>query len=106
MYFNSNQTEISLTPEERQKVADLSHYLDNVSDAKISCVGHSDATGSRKTNIKLGQDRADFAKDYLSKNGIARAKIESTSKGPDEPLADNTTPEGKAKNRRTVVTLK
>lgn len=106
LYFNTNQTEISLTPEERQKIADLSRYLDHVPDAKISCIGHSDSSGNRDVNVKLGQKRADFAKDYLSKNGIALDKIESSSKGPDEPIAENNTPEGKAKNRRTVITLK
>ena len=106
LYFNTNQTEIDLTPEERQKIADLSNYLDHVSDAKISCVGHSDSTGKREANVRLGQGRADFAKAYLTKNGIAADKIESSSKGPDEPIADNNTAEGKAKNRRTVVSLK
>jgi OOP family OmpA-OmpF porin len=106
LYFNTNQTEIDLTSEERQKIADLSNYLDHVSDAKISCVGHSDGTGNREANIRLGQGRADFAKEYLTKNGIAADKIESSSKGPDEPIADNNTTEGKAKNRRTVVSLK
>lgn len=106
LYFNTNQTEIDLSPEERQKITDLSNYLDNVPNAAISCVGHSDNTGNRNINIRLGQNRADFAKNYLSKNGIAADKIESSSKGPDEPIADNKTTEGKAKNRRTVITLK
>jgi OmpA-OmpF porin, OOP family len=106
LYFNTNQSEINLTAEERQKIADLSKYLDNVAEAKLSCVGHTDGTGNRDTNIKLGKGRADFAKDYLSKNGIAANRIESSSKGPDEPIADNNTAEGKAKNRRTVVNLK
>lgn len=106
LYFNTNQTEINLTEEERQKVADLARYIDNVPSAKISCVGHTDNIGDRNVNIQLGQGRADFAKDYLVKNGISDTKIETSSKGPDEPIADNLTPEGKAQNRRTVVTLK
>ncbi|WP_310556568.1 OmpA family protein [Flavobacterium sp.] len=106
LYFNTNQSEINLTPKERQKIADLSTYLDNVPEAKISCVGHTDGTGNRDTNIQLGQGRADFAKEYLSKNGIISDRIESSSKGPDEPIAANNTAEGKAKNRRTVVNLK
>ncbi|WP_394759806.1 OmpA family protein [Flavobacterium sp.] len=106
LYFNTNQTEINLTTEERQKISDLSNYLDHVSDAKISCVGHTDNVGNRDVNTKLGQNRADFAREYLTKNGISADKIESSSKGPNEPIADNNTSEGKAKNRRTVVTLK
>lgn len=106
LYFNTNQTEINLTPEERQKIADLSNYLDHVPEAKISCIGHTDSVGDRNVNIQLGQNRANFAKEYLIKNEISANKIEASSKGPDEPIADNVTPEGKAKNRRTIITLK
>lgn len=106
LYFKSSKAEIILTTDERQEIADLSRYLDNVPNAKISCVGHTDGTGIREKNMQLGQNRADFAKNYLSKNGINANKIESSSKGPDEPIADNTSAAGKAKNRRTVVTIK
>jgi OmpA-OmpF porin, OOP family len=106
LYFNTGQSEINLSAEERQKVADLVHYLDNVDGAKLSAVGHTDGSGDRNINIKLGLERANFAKSYLANNGIPEAKIETSSKGPDEPIADNNTAEGKAKNRRTVVTIK
>ncbi len=106
LYFNTGQAEINLSAEERQKVANLVKYLDNVEGAKLSAVGHTDNAGNRNTNIKLGLDRANFAKTYLAGNGIPDAKIETSSKGPDEPIADNNTAEGKAKNRRTVVTIK
>lgn len=106
LYFNTNQSEINLTDEERMKVNELAKYLDNVPNAKISSVGHTDGTGDRNVNIQLGLERAEFAKEYLAKNGIDANRIETSSKGPDEPIADNLTPEGKAKNRRTVITLK
>jgi OOP family OmpA-OmpF porin len=105
LYFNTNQTEISFTPEEQQKVADITRYLDKVATAKISAIGHTDNVGDRAMNIQLGKERADFAKAYLVKNGINADKIISSSKGPDEPIADNNTADGKAKNRRTVVTI-
>jgi OmpA-OmpF porin, OOP family len=105
LYFNTGQAQINLTAEEKQKVADLSRYLDNVEGAKLNAVGHTDSAGNRDANVKLGLNRANFAKDYLAKNGIPAAKIDASSKGPDEPIADNKTADGKAKNRRTVVTL-
>ena len=105
LYFKTNQSEINLTAEEKQKIADIKNYLDHVANAKISCIGHSDSVGDRNLNIQLSQNRANFAKEYLNKNGIASNKIESASKGPDEPIADNSSAEGKAKNRRAVVTL-
>lgn len=106
LYFNTGQSDIKLTAEERQKVADLVHYLDNVKDSKLSAVGHTDNVGNSDLNTKLGLNRANFAKEYLAKNGVSNVKIETSSKGPNEPIADNNSIAGKAKNRRTVVTIK
>lgn len=80
-------------------------YIDKVDGALITVTGFTDNTGSRPTNIKLGQGRADFTKQYLIQNGIDSSKIQSFSKGPDLPIADNATEEGRAKNRRVEVTI-
>lgn len=105
LHFNTAQTSINLNAEQRQKVADISRYLDKVVDATANVTGHTDNTGNRNTNIRLGQERADFGKAYLAKNGIPTAKINSSSKGSDKPVATNATKEGQAENRRTVITL-
>jgi len=106
LHFNTNKSSQKLSDVEKQKVTDIVKYAKNVKDAVIVVVGHSDNVGNRDSNIILGQKRADFSKDYLSKNGIDNAKIETQSKGPDEPIGDNNTAEGKASNRRTVITIK
>lgn len=105
LYFDTAEASISLTDGQRQQFADISRYLDKVEGASCNVVGHTDNTGRAATNMRLGQGRADFAKDYLTKNGIAGAKIKATSKGQTQPVESNATDEGKAKNRRTVVTL-
>ncbi len=105
LYFNTAQASINLTTVQRQKVANMIKYVDHVEGASINTIGHTDNTGNRANNIKLAKSRADFAKDYLDKNGISANKINSSSKGPDQPIADNTTAEGRAKNRRVVVTI-
>jgi len=105
LYFDTAEASISLTAEQRQKFADISRYLDKVADASCNVVGHTDSAGGAATNLRLGQGRADFAKDYLVRNGIPTGKINATSKGETQPVASNDTDEGKAKNRRTVVTL-
>jgi outer membrane protein OmpA-like peptidoglycan-associated protein len=105
LYFNTAEASISLNVAQRQKVANISRYLDKVNGAKANVVGHTDGTGKASTNIRLGQERANFAKEYLIKNGIASDKIIATSKGQTEPIAGNTIEEGKDKNRRTVITL-
>ncbi|MEO0573767.1 MAG: OmpA family protein [Bacteroidota bacterium] len=105
LHFNTGEAAINLSAEQRQKVADISHYLDKVGDASCSVVGHTDSTGNRTTNIQLGQERADFAKVYLIRNGIPESKIVTSSQGPDNPIASNDTEVGRSRNRRTVVTL-
>ncbi len=105
LHFETAEASIDLNAEQRQKVADISRYLDKVEDAICTIVGHTDNTGTVATNMKLGQNRADFAKSYLIKNGIVATKIATSSKGQTQPLENNATEKGKAKNRRTVVTL-
>jgi OmpA-OmpF porin, OOP family len=105
-YFNTNQSDITLTDLEKTKIADIITYLENVTDGSVVVTGYTDNSGSREKNIQLGQGRAEFIKSFLVKNGMAENKIAAASKGPDEPVAGNDTPEGKAKNRRTIVLIK
>lgn len=104
LYFKTGEASINLTAEQRQKIADISRCVDKLG-VKVQVVGHTDNTGDAANNIVLGQNRADFAKSYLVRNGILSDTIEATSQGPNEPIADNATEEGRAKNRRTVVTI-
>jgi len=106
LYFNTNKSKENLSKEEHQKISDIAKYIMRNPQASVLIVGHSDSSGKRETNILLAQKRADFAKNYLVKNGIKASRIETQSKGPDEPVAENETAEGKAKNRRTVITIK
>ena len=106
LHFKTGEASIDLSTEQRQKIADIAHYLDQVPEAQCVVTGHTDNTGNRINNITLGQERADFAMAYFIRNGIPSAKITSNSKGPDAPIATNATEEGRSQNRRTVVTLK
>mgnify|MGYP006333241471 CR=1 FL=1 len=105
LYFETSESTIELTPEQRQRFADISKYLDKDANASCTITGYTDNTSNRTTNMALGQRRADFAKEYLIKNGLSGTRIKTSSKGPDDPVASNTTEEGRAKNRRTIVTL-
>ena len=105
LYFDTAEASINLSAEQRQKVADISRYLDKVEGSTLTIVGHTDNTGVAATNIKLGLNRADFAKVYFMRNGISETKINTSSKGQTDPVESNATEEGKSKNRRTVVTL-
>ena len=106
LHFNTNKASDNLNAVEKQKVTDILKYLKNVKDAAVLIVGHSDNVGNREANVVLGQKRAEFSKNYLVKNGIDAERITTESKGPDEPIGENTTAEGKVNNRRTVITIK
>ena len=105
LYFETAKSNENLTKEELKKVTDLVDYSKNVADATFLIVGYSDNVGSHESNIILGKNRAEFAKNYLVEKGIDGSKITTESKGPDEPIADNTSDVGRAKNRRTVITI-
>ena len=67
---------------------------------KIQIIGHTDSSGSRSTNLALSQARADAVRDYLADKGLPVSRFEAMGVGPDQPVATNATPEGRAKNRR------
>ncbi len=104
--FLPYQTERTMDQEDINKVVEIKDYLKNNPDRSILVIGHTDISGPRALNMKLSQKRADFLKSYLVQHGIDPDKITSSFKGPDDPIADNNTPEGRAKNRRAVVSIK
>ena len=105
MYFDIGNTAINLSEAQRDKVAKIARVLDKSDNVKLQIIGHTDNTGDRQNNIDLALKRAGFIKEYFVDNAISEAKIETSSKGPDAPIASNDTEEGRAKNRRVVVTI-
>jgi outer membrane protein OmpA-like peptidoglycan-associated protein len=75
-------------------------------DVKIEVGGHTDSTGSAEWNRTLSQARAGTVRQYLIDNGVAANRITAKGYGPDKPIADNATEDGKAKNRRVELTRK
>lgn len=107
LHFATNADQVNLTGQQRQDFADLMYYMDRVDGAKLDIDGHTDNEGDRAYNINLSKERAEFAKDYLQRNGgISVSKMDVAGYGPDRPVASNATEDGKAQNRRVEVTLK
>lgn len=87
-------------------------FLDNLAEELITSgnsvhlTGHTDADGDQAYNEQLGLKRANRGKAYLMKKGVPEDQISVESKGKLEPLADNSTEEGKQKNRRVEIVIK
>jgi OOP family OmpA-OmpF porin len=69
----------------------------------VIVIGHTDSIGIDEYNIRLGLRRAEAVKAYLISKGIDSRTIRTSSKGEREPVADNKTAQGRAKNRRVVI---
>ena len=72
-------------------------------DAKLELIGYADTSGSAKLNQKLSLTRAESVKRYLVKKGVAASRITTKGEGSANPIADNKTKEGRAKNRRVEI---
>jgi OmpA-OmpF porin, OOP family len=105
LYFDTNANSLTLSEEQRAFFADLTTYLNKNPNATIAVTGHTDNKGDEAKNIQLSQDRAAFVKKYLADNNINGNQIVPAGKGPNSPVADNATPEGRAKNRRVEIAL-
>ncbi len=76
------------------------------SGATVHITGHTDHDGDEAYNYNLGLERAEHVKNYLVSKGVAPDKITTESMGKKEPIADNSTEEGKQKNRRVEIEIK
>jgi outer membrane protein OmpA-like peptidoglycan-associated protein len=74
-------------------------------DAPIVVYGFTDSVGAHDMNMGLSQNRAQTVRDYLVSKGLPQDLITAQGKGPDSPIADNTSIEGRAQNRRVEIVV-
>ena len=71
----------------------------------VHVTGHTDSTGGYQYNMDLSQKRADSVASYLAAQGVQSVRLQARGFGPDRPVADNGTPDGRQQNRRVEITL-
>ncbi len=103
VYFNTGSA--ILKPESFTALNNLAEVLMLKSTMIIEISGHTDDVGDDDANLKLSQKRAESVKNYLVSKGISPLRIVPKGYGETQPIADNSTPEGKSKNRRTEVKI-
>ena len=92
-----------LKAEGKAKLDDLSGKVKAINLEVIIAVGHTDSVGADAYNQKLSVKRADAVKAYLVSKGMEKNRVYTEGKGEKQPVADNKTDTGRAKNRRVEI---
>jgi OOP family OmpA-OmpF porin len=100
-FFNFDKS--VLKPEGKAKLDDLVSKIKTINLEVIIAVGHTDSVGSDAYNQKLSVRRSEAVKAYLVSKGIEKNRVYTEGKGEKQPVADNKTAQGRAKNRRVEL---
>ncbi|HEV2353929.1 MAG TPA: OmpA family protein, partial [Puia sp.] len=101
IFFQSNRYD--LQPESGTELDAVVQLMKDNPTLKIQISGHTDNSGNAAENLKLSDNRAKAVTAYLVGKGIAAARLVPKGWGDTRPIADNSTPEGRARNRRTEL---
>jgi flagellar motor protein MotB/Tfp pilus assembly protein PilF len=104
VYFDTDKWE--LKKESFAELDKLYKLLTNTPDIQIVIQGYTDNSGTEEHNLELSQKRAKSVMEYLISHGISAKRLSSEGLGSGNPIADNTTEQGRALNRRTVIIVK
>jgi OOP family OmpA-OmpF porin len=103
LYINFDTDKATIKPESKTIVDQIVKLLEDNPGLKINIEGHTDSTGTAVRNKTLSQQRAESVVHALVKAGIDAKRLSAKGWGQDNPIADNTTEEGRAKNRRVEI---
>lgn len=86
-------------------IQNLANSLKNFPETNVLIIGHTDDTGSDAYNSRLSERRAESVKNFATMQGIPSQRLNTQGKGEGEPIAENTTEDGRAKNRRVEIVI-
>jgi OOP family OmpA-OmpF porin len=102
--FVLNATKLTLPAQET--LDQVAQSLKQQPDLQVEIQGYTDSTGPLAYNMKLSQGRAESVRSYLVSNGVNGTSLTAHGYGPESPIAPNSTPAGRAQNRRVTFTVK
>lgn len=103
IFFDFNKS--TLQKESCGELSRVAKFLKNNPKVSVELAGHTDNVGSHDYNMRLSDARAKEVADYLLKLGVPSERLTYKGYGPDKPVADNKTEEGRARNRRTEIII-
>jgi outer membrane protein OmpA-like peptidoglycan-associated protein len=103
VFFDTNKATIK--PVSFPLLDDVASALRDNPKIKVEVQGHTDSQGNDAFNKKLSQQRAESVRNYLIKKGITSDRMDPKGYGEDQPLEDNRTADGRAKNRRVEFVI-
>ncbi len=104
LHFPTGSANPELATETKAYFEKVAQYLKANPNSKITIVGHTDNKGDAAKNKALGLKRAEMLQKMLVDSGAPKERVSAASEGPNKPIADNATEEGRKKNRRVEIT--
>lgn len=107
MQLNFKSGSADVLPEHYSEIAKAGEFMRQYPDSQVVIEGHSDSQGAAAFNKRLSQQRANSVREYLiNMYGVKATRIRAKGFGESSPIADNSTAQGRAKNRRVVAVIK
>jgi OOP family OmpA-OmpF porin len=106
IFFEFNDSKFKADPQFDNGISEFKAWLDKYPKSMLQVTGHTDLVGTAGYNDKLALKRAEVVGKYLEGKGVNSSRMITESKGSAEPIATYITSEGRAKNRRTEISVK
>ena len=103
VYFETNKHDINVTSE--ALLNKLSNILNEYPDTNVLVVGHTDSAGAEAYNLMLSKNRAESVTNFFVNKGLNASRFTTSWYGEEKPIADNSTAEGREKNRRVNIAI-
>jgi len=105
LHINFDYKSTKISEKSLDNIKEFANLLKKNPEYSFKIIGYSDDIGSKRYNLKLSKQRADSVVDALVKEGVAKSQLVAVGAGEKNPIADNTTEDGRAKNRRIEAAI-